>query len=46
LRYKGRIVVGQERELRTKLMKSIHYSYVRGHMGIHNTYRRLKANFY
>lgn len=46
MRYKGRIIVGQDRELRTKLMKSIHYSYVGGHVGIHNTYKRLKANFY
>lgn len=46
LRYKGRMVVGQEGELKTKLVKSMHDSYVRGHVGIQNTFRRMKANFY
>ena len=46
LRYKGRIMVGQEGELRARLVKSMHESYVEGHASIQNTFRRLKANFY
>ena len=46
LRYKGRIMVGQKGELRARLVKSVHDSYVGGHAGIQNTFRRLKANFY
>ena len=46
LRYKGRIMVGQEGELRARLIKSMHDSYVGGHAGIQNTFRRLKTNFY
>ncbi|KAJ6942306.1 hypothetical protein NC652_008196 [Populus alba x Populus x berolinensis] len=46
LRYKGRIVVGQDGELRAKLIKSVHDSYVGGHASIQNTFRRLKTNFY
>jgi hypothetical protein len=39
-------MVGQEGHLRTLLVKSVHDSYIRGHAGIQNTYRRLKTNFY
>jgi hypothetical protein len=46
LRYKDRIVVGLKGELRTKLVKYVHDSYVGGHAGIQNTFRRLKVNFY
>jgi hypothetical protein len=46
LRYKGRIVAGQEGNLRTQLVKSLDNSYVRGHAGIQNTYRRLETDFY
>ena len=38
--------MGQEGELRARLVKSVHDSYVGGHAGIQNTFRRLKANFY
>jgi hypothetical protein len=46
LRYNGRIVVGHDGNLRTQLVKSIHDSYVGGHAGILNTYKRLKTSFY
>lgn len=46
LRYKVKIVVGQKGELRAKLVKFIHDSYVDGHAGIQNSYKRLKENFY
>lgn len=38
LRYKDKIVVGQDGEFRTKLVKFVHDSYVGGHAGIQNTF--------
>jgi transposase InsO family protein len=46
IKYKGRIVIGSTGLLREDLIKSIHDSYIGGHVGIQNTYRRLKAHFY
>ena len=39
-------MVGQQGQLRAQLIKSVHDSYVGGHAGVQNTYRRLKTNFY
>ena len=46
VKYKGRIVIGAAGLLREELVKSTHDSYIGGHVGIQNTYRRLKAHFY
>ena len=46
VKYKGRIVIGATGLLREELVKSTHDSYIGGHTGIQNTYRRLKAYFY
>jgi hypothetical protein len=46
VKYKGRIVIGAARSLREELVKTTHDSYIGGHTGIQNTYRRLKAHFY
>nr|TKR98303.1 hypothetical protein D5086_0000204380 [Populus alba] len=42
LKYKGRMVVGAAGSLREELVKNTHDSYIGGHAGIQNTYRRLK----
>jgi len=46
VKYKGRVVIGSAGLLREELIKSTHDSYIGGHAGIQNTYRRLKAHFY
>lgn len=46
LRYKGIIVMGQKGELKEKLVKAIYDSYIDRHARIHNSYKRLEANFY
>ena len=46
VKYKGRIVIGVVGSLREELVKTTHDSYIGGHTGIQNTYRRLKAHFY
>nr|TKR79766.1 hypothetical protein D5086_0000269270 [Populus alba] len=43
IRYKGRMVIGAAGTLREELVKTTHDSYIGGHAGIQNTYRRLKA---
>jgi hypothetical protein len=46
VKYNGRIVIGSAGLLREELIKSTHDSYIKGHAGIQNTYRQLKAHFY
>jgi hypothetical protein len=44
VKYKGRVVIGSIGLLREELIKSTYDSYIGGHAGIQNTYRRLKGS--
>jgi hypothetical protein len=44
--YKGRMVIGDNLALQTKLIVALHSSAVGGHSGIHATYKRLKPLYY
>jgi hypothetical protein len=46
IKYKGRVIIGSAGLLKEELIKSTYDSYIGGHAGIQNTYRRLKAHFY
>jgi transposase InsO family protein/ribosomal protein L21E len=46
LRYKGRIVVGNNTPLRNQLMQALHSSAVGGHSGMRASYHRIKKLFY
>lgn len=46
LKYKDKVVVGNEKELRIKLLQTFHDSAWGGHSGILGTYNRLKAIFF
>jgi transposase InsO family protein len=46
LRYKGRIYIGKDAELRKQIMHSFHASVIGGHSGIVASYQRLKRLFY
>ena len=46
LRYKGRVVVGNNAELKRNILQSLHESPLGGHSGIQNTYLRVKQLFY
>ena len=45
-RFKGRLVVGKDSALQTKLLNSLHQSAIGGHSGIRATYQRVKKLFY
>lgn len=45
LKYKGRVYVGSNGELREKIIIMIHTSSLGGHSGIQNTYQRVSATF-
>lgn len=46
LRYKGKVVVGADSNLRASILSEIHNSSFGGHSGIQRTYMRLKNSFY
>lgn len=46
LRYKGRLVVGNKSDLRTRILSIMHSSSYGGHSGINGTYMRLKSSFF
>jgi hypothetical protein len=46
LRYKGKICIGNDVELRNKILSSLHSSVIGGHSGIRATYHRIKKIFY
>jgi hypothetical protein len=46
LRYKGKIMVGSNTQLRLKLIKALHSSAVGGHSGMRASYQRVKKIFY
>jgi len=46
LRYKGRVVVGNNAELKRNILQSLHESPLGGHLGIQNTYLRVKQLFH
>jgi hypothetical protein len=45
IKYKGRIVIGDNLALQTKLISQLHDTPVGGHSGIHATYQRIKKIF-
>jgi hypothetical protein len=45
-KYKGRLVIGQDQTLQTKLLSALHKSAIEGHSGIRATYQRIKKLFY
>jgi hypothetical protein len=46
IRYKGQVCIGNNQQLRTKIMEYLHSSAVGGHSGISGTYQRVKRLFY
>jgi hypothetical protein len=46
LRFKGRLVLGQDKALHQRLFVALHYSALGGHSGIKATYQRMKKLFY
>jgi len=46
LNYKNIIVIGATSDFRKKLISVAHDSHIRGHVGIQNSYRRLKTLLY
>ena len=46
LKYKNIIVIENNDDLRNRLVGAAHDSYTRGHAGVQNSYKRLKAFFY
>ena len=44
IRYKGKILVGNNAALRTKLIQALHSSLVGGHLGMRATYRELRIS--
>lgn len=46
LRYKGRVVVGNDHVLRDSILREVHDSSYGGHSGVQGTYMRLRGSFY
>lgn len=46
LKYKGRLVIGDNLALQTKLIAALHDSAIGGHSGIHASYQRIKQLYY
>lgn len=46
LRFKGRIVIGEDDQLKLQILKATHGSAVGGHSGIRATYYRVRQLFY
>lgn len=43
LRFKNIVVIDSEGDLREKLVKEAHDSFIRGHASVQNSYKRLKT---
>lgn len=46
IRYKGRLVIGENMTLRNQILQLLHNSPLGGHFGIKNTYKRVRKIFY
>jgi hypothetical protein len=46
IRYKGRIFVGNNSDVKSKIMQAMHSSSIGGHSGISTTYHRIKKIFF
>jgi hypothetical protein len=46
LRYKGRLYIGKDAELKQQIMHSLHASAIGGHSGVVASYQRMKRLFY
>lgn len=46
LRYKGRLYVGSDNEIKSAILHSLHSSAAGGHSGIRGTYSRAKSHFF
>jgi hypothetical protein len=46
LRYEGRLALGKDTAMQTKLIASLHHSSIGGHSRIRATYQRVKKLFY
>jgi hypothetical protein len=46
IKYKGRLVIGDNLALQTKLIASLHDSAIDGHYGIQASYQRIKQLYY
>jgi len=44
--FQGRLVVEEDKELKTKIPKSLHYSPLGGHLGIKATYHKVRQLFF
>lgn len=42
IRFQGRLVIGDDKELKEKILKSLHCSPLRGHSGIQATYHKIR----
>jgi len=42
LRFQGRLEIGDDKELKTKILKSVHCSPIGGHSGIRATYHKIR----
>lgn len=46
IRYKGRLVIGSNETLKKKILSSLYESPLGGHLGIQNTYYKVKQIFF
>lgn len=46
LRYKNKLMVGEENQMREKIIDMVHNSSEGGHSGINGTYKKMKSYFY
>jgi len=46
IHYKGRIVIGNDEQLKARIMQAMHDSTVGGHSGVQATYHRIRGFFY
>lgn len=46
LRYRGRMVIGEDPELQTRILQALHASPIGGHAGLNVTYNKVRQLFY
>ena len=46
LRYKGRLVIGEDSQLKDRILQSLHNSPIGGHSGLNVTYSKVRQLFY
>jgi len=46
LRYKGWLVIGEDPQLRTRILQTLHASPIGGHSGLNVTYNKVRQLFY